>query len=73
MKRVSLIDVDEAAGLKLGQRLVIVPKSGPSARGLLVELDDQNLVIETAPGFEEVFRRMDITATRNLASRKSVE
>lgn len=36
-------------------------------KGKLVELDDQNLVIETRPGFEKVIRTAQVTSLKVAA------
>lgn len=72
-KRNTLIDEETLLGSKLGQFVRIVPKGdGPSARGKLIDLDENNLVILVSTGFEEVFRRAAIIAVRPI-TRNSVE
>ena len=74
MSQDRLIAPVEAAGLQLGALIHVVPKQpeGP-ARGILLEMDDNNLVIQTAPGFEEVFRRSQVVAIRIVGERRRID
>lgn len=70
--RNSFISDEDALGVKVGQRIRVIPRETASVRGKLIELDANNLVIETSVGYEEVFRRRDIVACR-VVSRASVD
>lgn len=44
----------------LNTRVRVVPKNGRPVFGTLLELDEQNIVVETQPGHEEVFRMSNV-------------
>lgn len=46
--------------IPLNAQVRVTPKKGPPVVGILLEQDEQNIVIETWPSYEEVFRVVNV-------------
>lgn len=60
------INAHKLQGL-LSFMVTVKHEDGRLFKGKLLELDEQNLVIETAPGFEKVIRTAQVADVRVIA------
>lgn len=55
---------------KVGKRVLVEMRDDRRFTGKLLELDDQNLVIETRQGYEEIFRVTTVADVRLIGSER---